>query len=162
MTMFDMTPLFRTTIGFDQLAQTLNAINARQDSSASYPPYDIIMDGSDNYRITMSVAGLAPPDLTIEVYENKLSISGKKEKTDAHGEFLHRGIAEHDFKTDFQLADHVEVAGANLSEGLLTIDLVRNVPEALKPTHIEIKTSSPPGLIGKAKKLLSDKSPKVA
>lgn len=159
MTMFDMTPLFRTTIGFDHLARLLDAAEARQDASSTFPPYDILMDGEDNYRITMSVAGFSRDDITIEAEENKLTIIGEKtKKEETKGEYLHRGLAERNFKTEFQLADYVEVAGANLSEGLLTIDLVRNVPEALKPKQIDIKASAPSGLIGRAKKLLSDKS----
>lgn len=157
MTMFDMTPLFSTTIGFDRLARALDDAR-RQDISSSYPPYDILMDGEDKYRITMALAGFSREDITIETCENQLTITGQKEKKEDVGEFLHQGIAERNFKTEFQLADHVEVAGANLSEGLLTIDLVRKVPEALKPKQIEIKTSAPSGLIGKAKKMLTDKA----
>lgn len=158
MTMFDMTPLFSTTIGFDRLARTLDNARTRQDITSGYPPYDILMDGEDKYRISMAVAGFSRDGITIEARENLLTITGQKAQKETVGEFLHQGIAERNFKTEFQLADHVEVAGANLSEGLLTIDLERKVPEALKPKQIEIRTSAPSGLIGKAKKMLSEKA----
>tara|TARA_R110002096_G_scaffold205759_1_gene391765 strand:- start:285 stop:767 length:483 start_codon:yes stop_codon:yes gene_type:complete len=158
MTVFDMTPLFSTTIGFDRLARALDSARSRQDISSGYPPYDIMMDGDDKYRITMAIAGFARGDITIEMRESLLQITGQKDKKESGGEFLYQGIAERNFKTEFQLADHVEVEGAHLSEGLLTIDLVRKVPEALKPKQIEIKTSAPSGLIGKAKEMLTEKA----
>ena len=106
----------------------------------------------------MAIAGFARGDITIEMRESLLQITGQKDKKESGGEFLYQGIAERNFKTEFQLADHVEVEGAHLSEGLLTIDLVRKVPEALKPKQIEIKTSAPSGLIGKAKEMLTEKA----
>jgi len=162
MTMFDMTPFFSTTIGFDRMAKLLGEVQNRAESANSYPPYDILSEGEDRYRITMSVAGFTLDDLSIETRDNRLTVSGQKDKKGSEGEYLYRGIAERNFKTEFQLADHVEVSGANLSNGLLTIDLVREVPEALKPKQIEIRTTAPKSLMGKAKQLLSDKSTEKA
>ncbi|WP_286830472.1 MULTISPECIES: Hsp20 family protein [Kordiimonas] len=162
MTRFNFDPLFRTTIGFDRLARLMDAAEQQAEPSSSFPPYDIMMDGDDRYRITMSVAGFSREDIDIQAQENLLTIVGRKEQKETGGEYLHRGIAERDFKTEFQLADHVEVKGANLSDGLLTIDLVRDVPEEKRPKTIEIKSSAPAGFLDKAKKLLSDGSPKKA
>lgn len=163
MNTYDLTPLFRTTIGFDRLARMLDTAQTRTNAKSTFPPYDILMDGEDHYRITMSVAGFSRSDLTIQSRKNLLTIEGKKDnEEEASVEFLHRGIAERDFRTEFQLADHVEVTGANLVDGLLTIDLVRNVPEEKRARTVEIKTSAPQSPIGKAKKLLSDGSKKAA
>ncbi len=162
MTMFDMTPFFSTTIGFDRMARLLDAAQSQTNLPSDFPPYDIIMDGEDRYRITMAVAGFSQDDLSIKTCESKLIISGKKDKGGTGHDFLYQGIAHRNFKTEFQLADHVEVAGANLSDGLLTIDLTREVPEKLKPKTVEIRTSAPKSLIGKAKKFLSDNSSEAA
>ena len=163
MNTYDLTPLFRTTIGFDRLTRILDAAGSSPTATSTLPPYDILMDGEDRYRITMSVAGFSRSDLTIQTRENMLTIEGKKDnEEEASVEFLHRGIAARDFRTEFQLADHVEVTGANLVDGLLTIDLVRNVPEEKRAKTVEIRTSAPQSLIGKAKKLLSDGSKKAA
>ena len=157
MTMFDMTPFYSTMIGFDRVARLLDTAQQQGKAYSNVPPYDILNDGKDHYRISMALAGFTQEDITVEVHNNLLTISGCMAKTQAEeGEYLYRGIAERNFKTEFQLADHMEVESANLSDGLLTIDLVRNVPDELKPKKIEIKDSAPKSLFNKAKKLLTD------
>ncbi|MFN4143876.1 Hsp20 family protein [Aestuariivirga sp.] len=137
MTMFDLTPLYRSTVGFDRLARMLD--EASTFEAPSYPPYNIERLSEDEYRITMAVAGFAPEDINVEVKGNALTVSGKKaEKTDQKGEFLHQGIASRAFERRFQLADHVQVNGAGMENGLLHISLKREVPEALKPRTIPV------------------------
>ncbi|WP_421696706.1 Hsp20 family protein [Aestuariivirga sp.] len=137
MTMFDLTPLYRSTVGYDRLARMLN--EASSFEAPSYPPYNIERIADDEYRITMAVAGFAPEDITVEVKGNALSVTGKKaEKTESKGEYLHQGIASRAFERRFQLADHVQVNGAGLENGLLHITLKREVPEALKPRTIPV------------------------
>ncbi|MCX7348155.1 MAG: Hsp20 family protein, partial [Alphaproteobacteria bacterium] len=129
MTMFDLTPLYRSTVGYDRLARTLNEASAFDAST--YPPYNIEKLSEDDYRITMAVAGFAPEDITVEVKGNALNVSARKtEKQEQTGEFLHQGIASRAFERRFQLADYVQVTGASLENGLLHIDLVREIPEA--------------------------------
>jgi molecular chaperone IbpA len=136
-TMFDLSPLYRSTIGFDRLARMLD--EAQSFEAPSYPPYNIERLSEDDYRITMAVAGFAPADINVEVKGNALTISGKKaEKTDSKSEFLHQGIASRAFERRFQLADHVVVQGADLENGLLHISLRREVPEAMKPRSIPV------------------------
>ena len=139
MTTFDFSPLFRTSVGYDRLASLLNSAN-RLEQGAGFPPYNIEKAGDDHYRITMAVAGFSEDDLTIEARSNVLSVAGAKpeESTEEKREFLHRGIASRAFERRFQLADHVVVKGASLENGLLHVDLVREVPEALKPRRIPI------------------------
>ena len=152
MNTFDLSPLYRTTVGFDRLASMLSSAN-RSDSGNAYPPYNIETRGDDDYRITMAVAGFAREDLDITVEEQKLVVSGRKEGSDDRDEsnFLHRGIANRAFERRFQLADHVRVTGAELINGLLHIDLQREIPEAMKPRSIEIGTGSSERLLeGKA------------
>jgi len=162
MSRYDFSPLFRSTIGFDRMANLLDAAMKTADSDISYPPYDIVQADDDHYRITLSLAGFTEEELTVEQQDRSLVVSGSKKERKESSSFLHRGIATRDFRHEFQLADHVSVTGANLSNGLLTIDLVREVPEDMKPRRIEIREGAPAGLIGKAKKLLSDKSQKAA
>lgn len=138
MTSFDLSPLFRTAIGFDRLAHALESAN-RTDASG-YPPYNIELTGDDQYRITMAVAGFSAAEVEIETHENLLKVSGKKSADVADRKYLHRGIAKRDFERTYQLADYVRVDGADLKDGLLHIDLVREVPEAMKPRRIEIGT----------------------
>jgi molecular chaperone IbpA len=139
--MFDLTPLYRSTVGFDRLARMLD--EASSFEAPSYPPYNIERLAEDEYRITMAVAGFAPEDITIEVKGNGLTVSGKKaEKTESKIEFLHQGIASRAFERRFQLADGVQVTGAALENGLLHVDLVREIPEAKKPRSIPIATSA--------------------
>ena len=134
---FDFTPLFRTAIGFDRLAHALESAN-RADAGG-YPPYNIELTGEDRYRISLAVAGFSADELDIEVKENVLTVAGKKADEIADRTFLHRGIATRGFQRSYQLADYVRVAGADLKDGLLHIDLVREVPEAMKPRRIEIR-----------------------
>ncbi len=140
MTTFDLSSLYRTAIGFDRMADMLS--NAARVDSNGYPPYNIESLGEDRYRITMAVAGFSPDDIDIVTERNTLTVSGGKseseEKEQREGEFLYRGIATRSFERRFQLADHVEVEGANLENGLLHIELKREVPEQMKPRKIEI------------------------
>jgi molecular chaperone IbpA len=134
---FDFTPLFRSTVGFDRLTRLLD--NARLDDGAfSYPPYNIEQTGEDAYRIVMAVAGFGEGDLSITQQGNTLLISGKLEKPAEEKKYLYRGIAGRAFERRLELADHIKVTGANLVNGVLSIELVREVPEAMKPRSIKI------------------------
>ena len=135
----DFAPLYRSTVGFDRLFSMLDNLSEPQ-SAPAYPPYNIERTGENAYRISMAVAGFGEDDLSIESRENTLTVKGDRtEQTDEDGkEILFRGIAARSFERRFQLADHVEVRSANLENGLLHIDLVRNIPEAMKPRKIEI------------------------
>ncbi|MCF6273717.1 MAG: Hsp20 family protein [Rhodobacteraceae bacterium] len=139
---FDLTPLYRSTIGFDRLATILDNVT-RTDGGSSYPPYNIEKTGEDTYRITIAVAGFSDDELTIEARDGQLVISGKKGEADDETTYLHRGIATRAFEKRFQLADHVRATNAITANGLLHVDLVREVPEALKPRKIEIAKSRP-------------------
>lgn len=140
---FDFTPLYRSTVGFDRLVQLLDSAAGLDASSNSYPPYNIERLDENDYRITMAVAGFTKDEIDIEVKEATLTVKGEKAQSDEKREFLHRGIATRSFERRFQLADHVEVSGADLVDGMLHIDLVRNVPERLKPRRVEIGTGAP-------------------
>ena len=135
----DLTPLFRSTVGFDHLARLVEGVSRLDDQTLAYPPYNIEKLSEDAYRVTMAVAGFAESDLDITVKGQTLTVTGsaKKEET-APQNFLHRGIAGRNFERRFQLADHIKVANAALINGLLHIELVREVPEALKPRNITI------------------------
>ena len=135
---FDLAPLYRSTVGFDRLFSMLDG--AGFDSAApTYPPYNIERTGENAYRISIAVAGFAEGDLTIEAKENTLTVKGEKqEKGENQGEVLYQGIAARAFERRFQLADYVQVSGAQLSNGLLHVDLVREIPEAKKPRQIPI------------------------
>ena len=135
--MFDFTPLYRSTVGFDRLAQMLG--EASNIDTPTYPPYNIERLGENEYRITMAVAGFAEEDLAIEVKENALTVAAKKaDAGNGNREVLHQGIASRSFERRFQLADHVKVTGADLEHGLLHITLERELPEAMKPRKIAI------------------------
>ncbi|MFZ2467089.1 MAG: Hsp20 family protein [Parvibaculum sedimenti] len=138
---FDFSPLYRSTVGFDQLQSLLDSVT-RDASQPTYPPYNIERLGESDYRITMAVAGFAEKDLSIEVKQNVLTISGKRTEPEA-ANYLYQGIAGRSFERRFQLADHVEVKGAHLENGLLHVDLVRQIPEQMKPRQIEISTAAP-------------------
>ena len=141
--MFDFSPLYRSTVGFDRLAQMLD--NAANAEAPTYPPYNIERVGENAFRITMAVAGFGPDDVTIEVKQNALTVSGKKADGNGAGvEYLHQGIAARAFERRFQLADHVEVTGAELANGLLHVSLKREIPEAMKPRTIAITTGAKP------------------
>ena len=137
--MFDLTPLYRSTVGFDRLARMLDEVSTFE--APAYPPYNIERVGEDEYRITIAVAGFAAADVAIELKGNALTVSGKKaEKSEGKTEYLHQGIAGRAFERRFQLADHVEVKGAEMDNGLLHISLKREIPEAMKPRTIAIGT----------------------
>ncbi len=135
---FDLAPLYRSTVGFDRLFSLFDQMT--DGNSPGYPPYNIERTGDNDYRITIAVAGFAEPEINIEVKENTLTIRGEKQtKTDEHkGETLYQGIAARAFERVFQLADYVQVKGASLENGLLHVDLVREIPEAKKPRQIAI------------------------
>ena len=142
MRQFDLTPLYRSTIGFDRLGSLLDTLTAFEGEAPSYPPYNIERVGENDYRISMAVAGFADKDLNIEVKENTLSIRGEKKTEVENTTYLHRGIASRSFERRFQVADHVVVKGASLENGLLHVDLVRELPEAMKPRTVAIKTKT--------------------
>jgi molecular chaperone IbpA len=146
----DFSPLYRSVVGFDRLAALLDAAAAGE--SNGYPPYNIETVGQDAYRIEIAVAGFRPDDLTIEVKENVLTVQGRKPANEDNRHFLHRGLAERNFERRFQLADYVIVSDAQLSDGLLSISLRRELPEAMKPRKIEIASPAQPAAIeGQAK-----------
>ncbi len=134
----DFSPLYRSTVGFDRLFSLMDAMGASETSQPSYPPYNIERTGENAYRITMAVAGFGEAELGLEVKENTLLVKGEKATSEENKEILHRGIASRSFERRFQLADHVVVQGARLENGLLHIDLVREIPEAMKPRRIPI------------------------
>jgi len=146
-TAIDFTPLYRSAVGFDRLVNLLDSA-ARTDATPGWPPYNIerlgseTEDGGDTYRIEVAVAGFRPDQLNIEVKENVLTVTGKKDADETGRTFLHRGLAERSFERRFQLADHIRVTEAELANGLLAITLTLEVPEAKKPKTIAIKTSS--------------------
>ena len=141
----DFSPLYRSVVGFDRLADLLDS--AALDSAAGYPPYNIERTDENAYRVEIAVAGFRPEELSIEVKENLLTVTGRKAANDEQRRFLHRGLAERNFERKFQLADYVVVTEANLADGLLSISLKRELPEALKPRQIEISVSQPSSLI---------------
>ena len=140
---FDFSPLFRSTIGFDRLARLVDSATRVDSTAVSYPPYNIEKTGEDSYRLTMAVAGFSQDELDITVHENTLIVGGKAQQEDTNGRYLHRGIARRAFERRFSLADHIRVAGASLDNGLLHVDLVREVPEAMKPRTIKIAAGEP-------------------
>lgn len=141
MTRFDFSPLFRQTVGFDRMMSLLEAGTGED----GYPPYNIEKVGDDDYRITMAVAGFREGDLTVEAKDGTVTVSGEIAKERDEGRtYLYRGIAGRSFRRSFQLADHVRVCGAALEDGLLHVDLVRELPEALKPRTVEIKSQASP------------------
>lgn len=139
---FDFAPLNRATIGFDQIADLMDRALSNDVGQPSYPPYNIEKTADDAYRISIAVAGFSESDLTVEVKENALVISARKGEEPEGRSFLHRGIATRAFERRFTLADHVRVTGASHADGMLHIDLHREVPEALKPRRIEISSAA--------------------
>jgi len=137
---FDLSPLYRSTVGFDRLFNLIDG-GTNFDTSSGYPPYNIERLDENAYEITMAIAGFGEDDIEIEVKENALAVTGKRTEDKAERTFLHQGIATRAFDRRFQLADHVEVKGAKLENGLLTVELERVIPEALKPRRIEIKAT---------------------
>lgn len=154
-TVFDFSPYRRSTVGFDRLFDTLEAAARGEASGTNYPPYDIERTGDDSYRITLAVAGFAEDEIELTAQQNLLVVSGKKADVAANDDdrrYLHRGIATRAFERRFQLADHVRVTGASLTNGLLAVELVREVPEAMKPRKIAIGGANVTAIEGKARK----------
>jgi molecular chaperone IbpA len=149
---YDLSPLFRSTVGFDHLTRMLEGAGRLDEQAVAYPPYNIEKLDEDHYRITMAVAGFAESDLDITTQGRSLVISGRARKEEATAEYLHRGIAGRSFERRFELADTIKVNGASLLNGLLHVDLVREVPEAMKPRTIAIttKTEEPTQIENKA------------
>lgn len=136
---YDLSPLFRSTVGFDRLSDLMDAAFGAEESGGGYPPYNIEKVGEDAYRVTMAVAGFAEKDLSITAQDNLLVVAGRIQgEPEAERKFLYRGIATRAFERKFSLADHIKVSGASLVNGLLHVDLVREVPEAMKPRTIQI------------------------
>ena len=149
MTRFDLSPLFRSTIGFDHLDRLLDS--ALQSTEAGgYPPYNIEKTGDDSYRLTMAVAGFGAEDISIVAQANTLVVSGKLKDGDQNRRYLHRGIAGRAFQRSFELADFINVVGAKLENGILDVELAREVPEAMKPRTIQINGGSPKTIETKA------------
>ena len=143
---FDFSPYYRATVGFDRVFDLLDSV-ASQTGSSGYPPYNIEKAGEDAYRIVMSVAGFTEAELNITQKEGELLVSGKTQPSSEEKEYLYRGIAGRDFERRFQLADHVKVMGANLANGLLTIELKREIPEEKKARAIRIEAAATPRTI---------------
>ena len=141
----DFSPLYRSVVGFDRLADLLDA--ATNEAATGYPPYNIERVDENAYRIEIAVAGFRPEELNVEVKENLLTVQGRKAANDDQRRFLHRGLAERNFERRFQLADYVVVTDASLADGLLSISLKRELPEALKPRTIQITTGAQANLI---------------
>lgn len=155
---YDLTPLLRATVGFDRMFNMLDTATRLDEGALSYPPYNIEKVDEDSYRIVMAVAGFAESDLEVTAKENSLVVAGKKDKADtapapAGERYLHHGIATRAFERRFDLADHIRVTGARLENGLLHIELLRELPEAMKPRSIAIETAA-----AKPAKVIEDKA----
>lgn len=135
---FDLAPLYRATVGFDQMADLMDRVLSDTSGAQTYPPYNIEKTGEDAWQVQIAVAGFSDEELSVEQRENALVVTARKADEQAERKFLHRGIATRAFERRFHLADHVRVSGASHANGMLNIDLVREVPEALKPRQIEI------------------------
>jgi molecular chaperone IbpA len=138
---YDLSPLYRATVGFDRMANLLDRVLTQDAAPSTYPPYNIEKTDENAYRISIAVAGFTDAELSVEQREAELVIAARKEKDETQRTYLHRGIATRAFEKRFQLADHVRVTGAAHENGMLHVDLVREVPEALKPRRIEISQS---------------------
>lgn len=145
----DLSPLYRSVVGFDRMAALLET--AATADASGYPPYNIERTDENAYRIELAVAGFRPDELSIEVKENRLTITGRKTANDVAKSYLHRGLAERNFERRFQLADYVVVTDADLADGLLSVALKRELPEALKPRRVPINTAIQPSLIPEEK-----------
>lgn len=141
---FDPSHLYRATVGFDRMADLMDRVLSSEPQSPTYPPYNIEKTDENAYRISIAVAGFAADDLSVEVKENALLVTGQQREDDTRA-YLHRGIATRAFERRFHLADHVRVTGARHADGMLHVDLVRELPEALKPRRIEIARDSAEG-----------------
>ena len=149
---YDFSPMFRYSVGFDRMQRLMDAASARTE--ATYPPYNIETNGEDTYQVTVAVAGFGKHELDVTVKNGTLTISGNKADEAEGANFLHRGIAGRNFRLRFSLAEHIEINGANLENGVLVVDLEREVPEELKPRQIEIKNHPVESLAQKAKKMI--------
>ena len=147
---FDLAPLFRASVGFDNLARVFDAATRLDDSHFSYPPYNIAKAGEDAYRITFAVAGFGENDLDVNVANNTLTVRGKVAPEGEATAYLYRGIAGRSFERKFELANHIQVSGARIENGLLHIDLKREVPEALKPRKITVVAATAPKTLAHA------------
>jgi molecular chaperone IbpA len=141
MTRLDLTPLYRSSIGFDRMGSLLDTALRSEKTSAGYPPYDIEVRGDNQYAITLAIAGFEKGELDIQVEKGVLTVRGKKDEDKSERSYLYQGIANRTFERKFNLADHVEVSGADLNNGLLTISLLKEIPEAMKPKSISINSS---------------------
>ena len=139
---FDLAPLYRATVGFDQIADLMDRVTAAEQGK-TYPPYNIEKSGENAWKITVAVAGFAQDDLTVEVREQTLIVAASKAGEEGERQYLHRGIATRAFERRFTLAAHVQVTGARVENGMLEVDLVREIPEALKPRRIAIASAAP-------------------
>lgn len=143
---FDLTPLYRATVGFDQVADLMDRVVASDVNHPTYPPYNIEKIAEDGWRISIAVAGFADSELAVELREHALIVTARRTPDETKRVYLHRGIATRAFERRFHLADHVRVTGATHVDGMLHIDLVREVPEALRPRRIEIASGAPVGV----------------
>lgn len=150
MTTFDFTPLYRSTIGFDHLANLLDNISTSERSQSAYPPYNIELLEADKYRISMAVAGFEEKEIDVEIEDGVLTIAASKLDNDVERNYLHQGIAERNFKRQFRLEDHVQAVSASMNNGLLHVDLVREIPEAMKPRRIAINEAAKKGFLKSA------------
>ncbi len=151
---YDFTPLLRSSVGFEDLMRLAEDALRSVDATVAYPAYDIQKVGENEYRITVAVAGFDRDELSVEARDGVLTVSGERNRKEEESTYLHRGIEGGNFRLDFRLADHVKVLDATLDNGLLHIDLVRELPEAVKPRRIEIATGRPGSLAERAKKLV--------
>ncbi|MDX1400555.1 MAG: Hsp20 family protein [Kiloniellales bacterium] len=155
---FDFDPLFRSTIGFDYLPSVLEAVSRLDQSTSGYPPYDIEKLDEDSYRISMAVAGFSADDLSLETREQVLYVTGQKPGDEEERTYLHHGIATRGFQRSFQLADHVKVISAHLDNGLLSVNLVREIPEEMRPRQVPIDTGGLKAIAAPSKKISERKS----
>ena len=140
---FDLTPLYSTSVGFDRFNDLLDKAFSQDVVPTSYPPFNIEKTSENAYRIAIAAAGFSAQDLNVEVRENQLHVTASRSEAAENGRYLHRGIAQRSFRKQFALADHVKVTGASFVDGMLNIDLKREIPEALKPRKIEIQAAAP-------------------
>jgi molecular chaperone IbpA len=159
---FDFSPLFQSTIGFERFQRVFDESLERSNSVPSYPPYNIEAVNENAYRITMAIAGFSQDDLDVTIEANRLTVSGRITNDNDNAEYLHHGIAARAFQRSFDLADHLKVSGSNLENGVLTIDLEREVPEELKPRKIKIMSGPVTSLSRKAKELIGAVENKAA
>ncbi|AUM75589.1 Hsp20 family protein [Paracoccus jeotgali] len=146
---FDRAPLYRASVGFDRMADLMDRVLSADSATQSYPPYNIEKTGDDSYRITIAVAGFCSDDLSVEMRDGAVIVTARKPAEEGERSFLHRGIATRAFERRFALAEHIRVTGASHQDGMLHIDLIRELPEALKPRRIEIEAAQTPARVGK-------------